>query len=145
MRSAHRRARWVLAAAGSVTLALTGLAQDKPVSEIKLVPEKVAPEKKAAVETEVSPAVGRLVEIKVELAWLGDRATFPCQLAARKVGGKLEVGGFVPDESLRTKALDLAKANCELPVVDKLNVHAGSAMAIAKATHDELSKAAAAV
>lgn len=144
MRSAYRRARWALAAAGSVTLALTGLAQTKPASDAKAPPDNVPPEK-AAVEAEISPSLARLAEIKVELAWLGDRATFPCQLAARRVGGKLEVGGFVPDESLRKKALDLARSNCELSVVDKLLVHPGSAMAIARASHEELSRAAAAV
>jgi hypothetical protein len=148
MRSAHRRAPWALAAASSVTLALTGLAQTKSASDAKAPTDKATSENatslKSTVEAEVSPSVSRLAEIKVELAWLGDRATFPCQLAARRVGCKLEVGGFVPDESLRKKAIELARANCDLPVVDKLLVNPGSAMVIARATHEELSRAAAA-
>ncbi|OAI54571.1 hypothetical protein AYO44_03235 [Planctomycetaceae bacterium SCGC AG-212-F19] len=141
MRLAHGRASWALAAAGSFTIALSSMAQQtsKPAALPTGHAEKPAP------ETDIPPAQGRLAEIKVELAWLGDQATFPCQLAARKVGGKLEVGGFVPNDILRTKAVDLARANCELPIVDKVVVHPGSAVPIVKATHDELSRAAAAV
>lgn len=141
MRLAHGCTSWALAAASSFGLALSSMAQQasKPAGE------PAGRSETAKADCDVPPAQARLAEIQVELAWLGDAATFPCQLAARKVGGKLEVGGFVPNEILRGRAIDLARSNSELPVVDKVVVHPGSAVPSAKATHDELSKAAAAV
>src|SRR5262245_14173570 len=58
--------------------------------------------------TEVSPVADgptRLLEMKVELAWMADPAVFPYRLAIRFEGGALEVRGYVPGEAVREQAL----------------------------------------
>ena len=47
----------------------------------------------------------RISEIRVELAWLGDPLTFPCQMAAHVSDAGLEVRGFVPSLTVREHAL----------------------------------------
>ena len=141
MRLTHRRAGWALAAAGSFGLTLSGLAQQPVLPGAKTLPPVPAP----LAVADVAPSEARLVEIKVELAWLGDGATFPCQLAARKVGSTVEVGGCVPTEALRLKALEVAKKHCTLPIVDKLVIHPGSALPMMTSPHDHLCQSAAEV
>jgi len=140
MRLTHRRAGWALAAAGSFGLTLSGLAQQPGLPVAKALPPVPV-----AVAGDVAPSEARLVEIKVELAWLGDTATFPCQLAARKVGNAVEIGGFVPTEALRLKALEVARKHCTLPVVDKLVIHPGSALPMMTSPHEHLCQSAAEV
>ena len=50
----------------------------------------------------------KMVEMKVELAWLENQATFPCHLGAQVEGTALEVCGYVPNEATRQQALRLA-------------------------------------
>src|SRR5262249_22586295 len=67
------------------------------------------------------------LEIAIELAWLGDPVTFPCQLAAHLSDAGAEVRGYVPNKAARDRALQLARLNCPLPVVDQLHIHASVA------------------
>jgi hypothetical protein len=60
----------------------------------------------------------RLMEIQVELAWLGDPVTFPYYLEARLEGPKMVVRGCVPNPSVRGHAMQLARLNCSVAVVD---------------------------
>lgn len=113
MRLAQGHAGWALLAAGTVGLAVSAAAQVSP---------SPAPAAAAARPAETPPAAARLAEIRVELAWLTDPGTFPYELAARVSGGKLEVGGVVPTEALRQRAVQVARLECKLPVVDKLLV-----------------------
>src|SRR5262245_20317178 len=99
MRLAQGRAGWALLAAGTVGLAVC-TAAPKP-TEPAPAPTVVKSEKSA----DVTDGRGRLAEIKVELAWLTDPITFPYQLAARVCGSSLEVGGIVPNDVLRQRAL----------------------------------------
>src|SRR5688572_17645706 len=48
---------------------------------------------------------GRLTEILIQLAWLGDPATFPYFLEARVGERTVEVRGYVPSKEVREKAL----------------------------------------
>jgi len=140
MRLALGRAAWALTAAGSLGLTLTALAQQPP----QKLPLEVA--KQAAPRDEKAPAAlspARLAEINVELAWLADAETFRCQLAARKVGDKLEVGGFVPHAGLKARALEIAGQHSSLPVADKLVVLPNSELKIAPSTQDALCESAA--
>src|SRR5262249_25432500 len=74
----------------------------------------------------MAPEAGRLQEIKVELAWLADRTTFPCPLTARARAASLEVQGAVPNEAARAQALNLARQCTALPVTDALKVQPGA-------------------
>lgn len=64
----------------------------------------------------------RLAEIKVELAWLADPATFTCQLAVRASNGVMEVGGVIHGEQVRKRVLQIAGDHGGMPVRDKLTV-----------------------
>jgi osmotically-inducible protein OsmY len=113
MRRALRRAALALLTAGAPGLAGPALAQPLPAAApTSLPPADTAREGR-----------GRLEEMKVEMAWLADAATFHCPLAARTVDGNLEVRGFVPGESMQEKALKLARAHTYLPVVNALQIN----------------------
>ena len=66
----------------------------------------------------------RLEEIKVELALLADRATFPYHLGARAAGETLELHGFVPNEQARQYAMTLASHSTFLRVCNKVQIQA---------------------
>jgi hypothetical protein len=62
----------------------------------------------------------RVMEIQVELAWLADPQTFPHYLEAHVEGQKMVVRGCVPHASVRAHALQIARLNCTVAVVDAL-------------------------
>jgi hypothetical protein len=70
----------------------------------------------------VSEGYRRLEEMKVELALLADIATFPYYLGARAAGGTLELRGYVPNDMVRQRALELARRNTFLTVNDALKI-----------------------
>lgn len=74
-----------------------------------------------------SSSVGgnRLEEMKVELALLSDSATFPYFLGVRSSGPILEVHGDIPHESNRQRALQLARQNTALQVLDGMTIKPG--------------------
>lgn len=73
--------------------------------------------------TVLSEADKRLEEIKVELGLLSDIATFAYYLGARAAGETLEVRGYVPNDMVRQRALELARRNTFLTVKDALKIH----------------------
>jgi hypothetical protein len=70
----------------------------------------------------------RLTEIRVELAWLADPVVCPYYPSARVEGGFLEVGGYVPDDLIRARVMQLAARQAGLKVVDRLQVNTGLAV-----------------
>jgi hypothetical protein len=64
----------------------------------------------------------RLAEMKVELALLGDIATFPYDFAARANGKILELHGNVPNDMVRQRAIDLARSKTFLRGIDALRI-----------------------
>jgi hypothetical protein len=70
----------------------------------------------------------RLVETLVELAWLADPLTGPCDLEARADGGTMQVRGIVPSRAVRERAVKLAQLTCPMAVVDGLKVRAVPAL-----------------
>lgn len=64
----------------------------------------------------------RLAEMKVELALLGDIATFPYDFAARAKGKTLELHGTVPNEMVRQRAMDLTRSITFLRGIDALTI-----------------------
>jgi hypothetical protein len=85
---------------------------------------------------------GKLAEMKVELAWLADPATFPYRLGARADGASLEVRGYVPNEAVREQALKLAREHSGLNVVDSLMIHDHLALRSVGRPVEELQEAA---
>src|SRR5262245_54596517 len=116
MRRALRRAGLALAVATSVSLVPVAVA---PMALAQRVVSRAAAQ--ARHETVVS--ADRPLEIRVELAWLDDPQTFPCQLAAHVTPEGLEVRGFVPSIPIHDRALRLARQYCPLPVIDQLHIH----------------------
>jgi hypothetical protein len=97
------------------------------------------------VAEEVAPAAdgyAKLAEMKVELAWLADPATFPYRLGARADGAALEVRGYVPNEAVREQALKLAREHSGLNVVDSLQIHDHLALRSVGRPVEELQQAA---
>src|SRR5579875_2341169 len=64
----------------------------------------------------------RLAEMKVELALLSDIATFPYDLRAHANGDTLTVRGSVPNETIRQRAMELARRNTYLRGIDELTI-----------------------
>jgi hypothetical protein len=119
--------RWTLVAAGMLGVAGVALAQNSPYAAVR----RRAAETTAPVygdPTRPADAVHnypRLAEVKAELAWLGNPATFPCSLEARAVANTaLEVHGVVPNELTKKVALMLARDASGLRVVDNVIVNA---------------------
>ena len=114
MRRALRRAALALVAAGTPGLAMPAVAlAQSPAPASALPPADAAREGRF-----------RLEEMKVEMAWLADPATFPYPLAARSVEGNLELRGSMPTESLRQHALKVARAHTHLAVINLLQIDA---------------------
>ena len=84
----------------------------------------------------------RLEEMKVELALLGDPTTFPYHLAAHVEGPSLQVRGFVPNDAVRKRTLELARTSTVLTVADGLKIHPKLSMRIAGEPPETLEKGA---
>jgi hypothetical protein len=93
----------------------------------------------------LSSGHSRLEEMKVELAWLADPATFSLSLGARAVGANLEVRGYVPNEAVKERALELARQHSFLPVTDALKLHPSLALHSGGVPSEEVRKEAAAL
>jgi hypothetical protein len=114
-----RREKWhLLTAVVLLAVARPGLAQLP-------LPPLPGPGGALATSPKEEQRSSRLTEIRVELAWLADPLVCPYYPCVRVVGGTLEVGGLVPDASVRVRALQVARQNAPLPVVDRLKVYAG--------------------
>jgi hypothetical protein len=135
MRKALRRAGLALVAAGTLGIVSPALAQrlseypvqvgdSGPPVEMAPTPEALGPPAEVTPGAEVlAEGQGRLLEIKVELALMGDVATFSYRLGARATGEAMEVRGYVPNDIVRQRALKIARDNCTLNVTDALRTH----------------------
>jgi hypothetical protein len=120
MRSALRRIRWGLLAAGALGLAGPSLAQTPPPAAGA---DGAGPARTAAAAAALAEQMGRLEAGYVELAWLADPLTFPYALTARPAGSTLEVRGEVPGPGVKKLALTMARAHSTLPVTDLLTIN----------------------
>jgi osmotically-inducible protein OsmY len=75
------------------------------------------------VTTPVLDSHTKLEEMKVELALLSDPATFGCNLAAQLEGNALLIKGFVPNEAVRERAIQVARTGSQMMIADGLKVH----------------------
>ena len=132
MIKAWRRWIWLGGIAGTLGLGAAAMAQTTTFQPFRgLFGSKTAVEQK-------SLNANRMMEIQVELAWLSDRITFPYFLEARLKGSNLEVRGYVPTKTVRDQALNLAKLNCPLPVIDALKEHPSLAVRPVRRAPDQL-------
>jgi hypothetical protein len=135
MRRLFRRAAQALLAAGALGLARPAAAGPVPVA---------APPAEARPAVAADAARDRADEMLVELAWLGDAATFPYAFAARARDGALEVRGVAPTEAVKAKALAVAGEHTALPVVDSIQVLPAPAVRVAAGVPaDEMQRGAA--
>lgn len=125
MKRIQDRAGRALLALGFVGVAGLAIAQPSWFGIPQASAHASAPDDRRQGEQEAG--YSRLAEVKVELAWLADPATFPYYLSALVNGTDLEVRGHVPDEAAHQKALALARAQSTLPVRDALTVNANVA------------------
>lgn len=70
----------------------------------------------------------KLEEMKVELALLSDPSTFGCGLKPNVDGAGMLLRGYVPNEAVRIKAIQLARTGTHLTVADGLKIHAPLSM-----------------
>jgi hypothetical protein len=70
----------------------------------------------------------KLEEMKVELALLSDPATFPCNLKPSLDGKAMLVKGFVPNDMVRERAIQVVRTGTHLTVGDGMKIHASLAM-----------------
>ena len=118
MRRALRRAVGVLMASGVVSLARPALAQTSGPLFPDQPPQAIQSEGNAV----LTEGHSRLEEMKVQLALLADIATFPYYLGARAAGENLTVKGYVPNERVQQRALELARQHTFLRVTDGLRI-----------------------
>src|SRR5262249_39167345 len=59
--------------------------------------------------------------MKVEMALLADRTTYPLLLEVRRKSDCLEIHGRVPNEACHKHALEVARQSCYLPVYDAIH------------------------
>src|SRR5262245_60761758 len=116
-----RTARWALVVAGAV-----GLVAPAPAQIGQLLPGRTTAQPAQTSTTRSgapSEAQTALEQIKVELAWLSDPATFPWPLTARISGPVLHVTGEVPSQAVRQQALKIAGENCAVAVIDGIKIN----------------------
>jgi osmotically-inducible protein OsmY len=132
-------AGWMLLAAGAFGMSATARGQVSPYAPVarRPVPTYDAKELRPVSYRDAS---ARLAEIKAELAWLGNTATFPFPLEARVVGSTLEIHGAVPNDLVRKQALSLARGASGLNVVDGLQIVRTMTIAHAKTSTDGLQR-----
>jgi hypothetical protein len=61
-------------------------------------------------------------EAQIELAWLADPLTCPYQLTVYVANNSVHVRGFVPDQIVRLRAVQLARTNGQGNIVDELRL-----------------------
>lgn len=121
MRTALKRAGWVTMMAAGWAWAAVLPASAAPLPPV-VSPGKgqtAAPFPSPPAAPARTPQSARLLEMYIEMAWLADPLTFPFPLAARVVGNSVEVGGLVPDDTVRERALLIARRESGLSPVDK--------------------------
>src|SRR5690242_12211280 len=95
-------AAWTLVVAGTVGVSSAVLGQTSPYSgldRLKSLSHTAAdPNSRGPSLLPDRVRSSRVMEMKVELAWLADPVTSPCRLEARVYGGTLEVHGQVPND-----------------------------------------------
>jgi osmotically-inducible protein OsmY len=106
-----------------------GLTRPAPAQSPQVIPGRLIATSKTGNEGNAVRPDGRkdAEKMKVELALLADLTTFPYSLDGRVAGDHLELHGYVPNNMVRQRALDIARRNTSLQVIDGLRLQAGLA------------------
>lgn len=85
----------------------------------------------AAVSAVAEPAarIDAGAPANIMIAWMADAGLFRCHLTARPGANGIELTGLVPNDFVRQKAINIAKAVCPGPVVDRLRIQQGMPVA----------------
>jgi hypothetical protein len=123
---------WAVAVAGTLGLTLPTAAQ---VPFFKGFRTPTGPATKAAPQvpsegqpSRIDDATVRLVHTRAQMAWLADPVTFAYNLGVHSTPQGLEVTGFVPNDIVRQRAMQLAQKHSALPLANGLKIHPGMAM-----------------
>ena len=95
-----------------------------------------------AITTPVADSHTKLEEMKVELALMSDPATFCCNLSARLDGKAMLVTGYVPNDAIREKAIQIARTGTHLTIADGMKIHRSLAMRSAGVPTEKLQQGA---
>jgi hypothetical protein len=116
---------WAAALTGCLVLPHTATAQIRPQQGYRSVPVGSGREQTPAQAPNpaADAAALQILQTRVQLSWLADPLTFahPLNLSAGPQG--FLVTGYVPDEVVRQRALQLAAQQCGRPVVDGLQAY----------------------
>ncbi len=121
MRRALQQTGWSLVTLSA--LGLTGRTFGQTATPPEKGPTQPAQAPGARVQTSERNEPALLEEFRIELAWLGDPLTFSYGLLAHCDGKTVELHGTIPDERVRQRAIQLARAQTRLPLVDALRTH----------------------
>jgi hypothetical protein len=133
-----RRWLWLAGIAASLESGSAALAQGTSAQPFRgLFGSKTAADRTAEQRSVVS---NRTAEIQVELAWLSDQTTFPYFLEAHVKGGNLEVRGYVSNKAVHEQALNLARLNSPLAVLDAIKAHPALAIRPVRRAPEQLQK-----
>ena len=103
-----------------------------------IAPVTAAPPK-ASVPVAHSPLPkSREQEMRIELAWMADSATFRCTLRARATEDGIELSGSVPRAEVRARAVKIAQDACGKKVTDRIAVSRHAHDPYTPASHQEL-------
>jgi hypothetical protein len=125
MRGTLAKAGLALFTVGTMAIARPGLAQTSPYPPL-------GPSARTNSSRDDGPSAGRRQaapeEVRIELAWMADPATFPCYLGVYRDGNALKVRGFVPSEAVRARAIQIAGEQSGMTVVDELRINSNMPM-----------------
>ena len=137
MRKVLRQAGWALMAAGVLGSTYEAHAQ-VPAGGLPGTPVQAGGPVAVIAPVPLDADHARLEEIKVELGWLANPATFPYQLRAQAQGATLEIHGYVLNDAVREQALRVARETSKLIVVDVPKPYPNLVVNLRSASAEEL-------
>ncbi|HEY1858820.1 MAG TPA: BON domain-containing protein [Gemmataceae bacterium] len=138
MRWTLAQARLALFTASALGLARPGVAQQSPYLPIgtPTPASKMRPD--AHPYATVNQHQAMTDAIKIELAWLADPATFPCRLGTYQDGENLKVRGFVPNQAVKMRAMEIAGHQTAMSLIDELRINSNMPMPVAGIPVDKI-------
>jgi osmotically-inducible protein OsmY len=132
------RAGWSLLAAGSLALGQLALAQ-QPESAAWMTRGD-----ECTISSQPTGGTSQLDMMRIEMALMADPATFQCEIHVQCNGKAMELHGMAPSESIRWKAVLLAKQQTTLPVRDCLAAYSQPLPAVPRMKPEALAREASA-
>jgi hypothetical protein len=118
-----------VAAAGTLGLTQPAAAQiffQKGIRTPAASATKVVQQSPSGVPTaRIDETTVHLIHTRAQMAWLADPVTFAYNLGVHATPQGLEVTGFVPNDTVRQRAMQIAQKHSALPLTDGLKIHPG--------------------